>query len=378
MKVSVLQDQLAKGLSIVSRAVDSRTTLPVLANVLVTADESRLRLSATNLELSITTYIGAQVHQQGHVTLPAKTIGELVSNLSPERVDLTLDSATQTVNVRCGRTTSNVKGIAAAEFPPVPEPADADVVVRGGDLKAMINHTVFSSAKEDNRPILTGLYVELDGSNMTMAAADGFRLAVKSIAIDAHFAQRRELVIPARTMIEVARTIVDDEKEVGFSLPGDRDLVLFYIDNTVIASQLLEGKFPDFNVIIPKTYNTAALVNTADFLRDCKRAEIFARENNNSARLTIRPPRAAGEPGTLMLTARSSERGDNESTLEVNAEGEGLEASFNIRYLLDVLNVLSPTEFNVIFESAGPSAPGVIRAENDANFLHVIMPMANR
>ncbi len=378
MKVSVLQDQLARALNLVSRAVDTRNTLPVLANVLLTADDSRLRLSATNLELSITTYIGAQVHQQGQITLPAKTFGELVSNLSPERVDLTLDGATQTVNVRCGRTTSNVRGIAAAEFPPVPEPVDPDVIVRGGDLKQMINQTAFCAAREDSRPILTGLYVELDGSNMTMAAADGFRLAVKSIAIDAHFPQRRELVIPARTMIEVARTIVDDQKEVGISLPGDRDLVLFYIDNTVIASQILEGKFPDFNVIIPRTYSTSMLVSTADFLRDCKRAEIFARENNNSARLTIRPPRSAGEPGQLTLSARSSERGDNESTLEVNAEGEVLEASFNIRYLLDVLNVLAPTEFNIIFESAGPSAPGVIRAEKDPTFLNVIMPMASR
>lgn len=378
MKVSVLQEQLAKALSIVGRAVDTRSTLPVLANVLLTADESRLRLSATNLELSITTYIGAQMQQPGHVTLPAKTLGELVNNLSPERVDLTLDAATNTVNVRCGRSSSNVKGIAAAEFPPVPEAADPDVVVKGGDLKAMIHHTAFSAAKEDNRPILTGLYVEFTGSNMTMAAADGYRLAVKSLTIDAHFEQRRELVIPARTLVEVARTITDDEKEVGISLPGERDLVLFYIDNTVIASQLLEGRFPDFNAIIPKAYKTVMTVNTADFLRDCKRAEIFARENNNSARLTVRPPATAGDAGMMMITARSSERGDNESSLEVNAEGEPLEASFNIRYLLDVLAVLSPTEFNVIFESNGTASPGVIRAEKDSNFLHVIMPMANR
>lgn len=378
MKVSVLQEQLAKALSIVSRAVDTRSTLPVLANVLLTTDDSRLRLSATNLELSITTYIGAQVQQAGHITLPAKTVGELVNNLAPERVDLSLDPATNTVNVRCGRSSSNVKGIAAAEFPPVPEAADPDIVITGGALKAMIHQTVFSTAKEDNRPILTGLYIELVGSNLTMAAADGYRLAVKTMTIDAHFEQRRELVIPAKTMIEVARTIVDDEKEVGISLPADRDLVLFYIDNTVIASQLLEGRFPDFNAIIPKGYKTVIMVNTADFLRDCKRAEIFARENNNSARITVRPPASAGEPGTMTLTARSSERGDGESTLEVNAEGEPLEASFNIRYLMDVLSVLSPTVFNVTFESNGTASPGVIRAENDSNFLHVIMPMANR
>src|SRR5690606_17756526 len=163
MRASVLQENLARGLSIVSRAVDSRPTLPVLANVLLATEESRLKLAATNLEMSITTYIGAKVEKGGSITLPAKMFSELVNNLSPERVDLTLDAATQTVNVRCGATNSNVKGIAATEFPMIPQGGENALMIPGRVLKDMILQTVFAAAKEDNRPILTGIYTLIDG-----------------------------------------------------------------------------------------------------------------------------------------------------------------------------------------------------------------------
>src|SRR5690606_6564809 len=151
MRASVLQENLARGLSIVSRAVDSRPTLPVLANVLLATEDSRLKLSATNLELSITTYIGAKVEKAGAITLPAKTFAELVNNLSPERVDLALDPATQTVNVRCGTTNSNIKGISASEFPMIPQGGENDVTMPGRLLRDMINQTVFAARSEERR-----------------------------------------------------------------------------------------------------------------------------------------------------------------------------------------------------------------------------------
>ncbi|MBK9747384.1 MAG: DNA polymerase III subunit beta [Chloroflexi bacterium] len=253
MRVSILQDQLARGLSIVSKAVDSRPTLPVLANVLLMTEDARLKLVATNLEMSITTYIGAKVDRPGAITLPAKTFAELVNNLSPERVDLILDTATQTVNVRCGTTNSNIKGIAATEFPPVPESQDPDVVLPAKTFKSMIMQTVYAAAREEARPILTGLYTEFSGDVITMASADGYRLAVRTARLDERVPKNRVMVIPAKTMAEVARVITDEDKEIGITLPEGRDGVMFYYESTVITSQLLEGKFPDFGAIIPKT-----------------------------------------------------------------------------------------------------------------------------
>ncbi len=374
MRVSILQDQLAKALGIVSRVVDPRSTLPVLANVLISTEDARLKIAATNLELSIVTYIGAKVDQPGAITLPAKTFQELVNNLSPERVDMVVDVSTHTADVRCGMTRSNIKGIAAAEFPPVPEGGSPDIVMQGKVLKEMITQTTFAAAKEDNRPILTGIYTQLDGDVMTMAAADGYRLAVRTARLHEQFKKPRDLVIPSRTLNEVARIIVDEEKEVGISLPGERDLVMFFIENTVVSSQLLQGRFPDFGAIIPKSYSTAMTVYTSDLLRACKRAEIFARDNAYSARIMVKPPRAAGEPGEVMVVGKSAERGDNEGMVDASVEGEGLEVAFNIRYLIDVLNVVG--EERVIIESNGSAHPGVIRPENRSDFVSVIMPMS--
>ena len=375
MRASVLQENLAKGLSIVSRAVDSRPTLPVLANVQLSTEESRLKLAATNLEMSITTYIGAKVEKAGSITLPAKTFSELISNLSPERVDLTLDPATQTVHVRCGATNSNIKGIAATEFPLIPQGGENAVTIPGRVLKDMILQTVFAAAKEDNRPILTGIYTQFDGDVLTMAAADGYRLAVRSTRLEnVRFDKPLDMVIPARSLTEVARVISDEDEEVGITLPGERDVVMFHMHSTDITSQLLEGRFPDIGAIIPKSYSTAPTVYTTDLLRACKRAEIFARDSANSARLYVKPPSGPGEPGEIMVVGKSAERGDNEGMIDASVEGEPLEASFNIRYLIDALNVI-PDE-RVVLESNGPAHPGVLRPDGRDDFVTVIMPMS--
>ncbi len=374
MRLSVLQEKLAKGLSIVSRAVENRPTLPVLGNVLLATEDARLRLSATNLELSITTWIGAKVERDGAITLPARTLVDLVNNLSNDRVDLTLDPATQTVNVRCGATTSNIKGIDAAEFPVIPVGGDADVVVPGKVLKEMINQTVFAAAKEDNRPILTGVYVQLDGNVMTMAAADGYRLAVRTTEIEQHFARPVEMVVPARALSEIGRIIGDEDDVVTITLPTDRDIVLFHLKQTDVATQLLEGKFPDFSAIIPRSYVTSTVMYTSDLLAACKRAEIFARDSAYSATIFVKPSSGPGEPGAVRIAGRSAERGDNEGLLDASVEGEALNISFNIRYLIDVLNVIDDDQ--IVFESNGPANPGVIRPKDRDDFVHVIMPMS--
>lgn len=375
MRVSVLQDQLAKGLNIVSRTVDNRPTLPVLANVLLAAEDARLTLAATNLELTIVTHIGAKVDQAGGITLPAKTFAELVNNLSTaDRVNLVLDTSTQTVKVNSGMTQSNIKGIAATEFPPIPAMESPDIIVPGKIMRSMIAETVFAAAKEDSRPILTGLYVEFDNDLITIAAADGYRLAVRTAEVDSGFRGKRAFVVPSKTLAEVAKIITDDEKEVGIALPGERDLIQFAFESTVISSQLLEGKFPDFGAIIPKNYSTVMTVYTTDLLRQCKRAEIFARDSNYSARIQVKPANNPAEPGEVLIVGKSAERGDNEGMLDASVEGEPLEVAFNIRYLIDVLSVI-PDE-QVTLESKGAGSPGVLRPRDRSDYVYVVMPMA--
>ncbi len=374
MQLSVLQENLAKGLNIVGKAVDSRPTLPVLANILLEAEDARLRLSATNLEMSITCWIGAKVDEPGLITLPSKTFVDLVSNLSPERVDMDRDEATQTMHVRCGATKSNIRGIDATEFPLVPTGGENDVTVPAKVLKEMINQTVFAAAKEDNRPILTGIYTRFEDNVMTLAAADGYRLAVRTTELEQSFEEPVEMVIPARSLGEVARIISDEDDEVTITLPGERDIVLFHMQNVDVSSQLLEGKFPDFSAIIPQSYNTATTMYTTELLRACQRAEIFARDSAYSGKLYVKPASGPGEPGEVMIAGKSAERGDNEGMIDASVEGEALDISFNIKYLIEVLRVIN--EERVVFQSSGSANPGVLRPENRDDFVHVIMPMS--
>lgn len=376
MKVSVSQENLARGLSIVNRAIENRPTMPVLGNVLLEAEEARLRLSTVNatLGMDITCWIGAKVHTPGAITLPARTFADLVSNLSPEQVDLTLDSPTQTVNLRCGGTRANIKGIDADEFPPVQRNDGGDLAMDGRVLKEMINQTVFAAATDDNRPILTGVQTRLEGNVITMTASDGYRLAVRTARLDQEFDPPVQMVIPGRALVEVARIIGDEDSEVLISLPSDRAQVMFHTKNVDIASQLLDGKFPDVTAIIPKTYSTATVVATSDLLRACQRAEIFARDSAYTGRIYVKPPQAAGAPGEVMVVSRSAERGDNEGVLDASVEGESLDISFNIRYLIDVLRVIHSE--NVVLESNGSTNPGVIRPQGRDDFIHVIMPMS--
>lgn len=376
MRVSVLQDQLARALGIVSKAVDSRSTLQVLGNVILATEDSRLRLAATNLEMSITTYIGANVEMDGSITLPAKTLAEFVNTLTPGySVELELNPQTQTVHVQSGMTQSNIKGIASAEFPLIPEVGDPDLMLPGGMLKSMIDQTVFSTAKDDNRPILTGVYTELNGDKLTMAAADGYRLAVRTATMEQRFKEKRTMVVPAKSLAEVARIITDDNAQIAIQLPqGDRNLALFTIGETVISTQLLEGRFPDFGAIIPKSYSTSIMMDTQDLLRACKRSEIFARDNSYSARIRVTPAKGSSEPGEVTITGKSDQRGDQQGQVDANIEGEAIEVAFNIKYLIEALSVID--EANVVIQSSGEKQPGVLRPQDRDDFIYVVMPMS--
>ncbi len=375
MKVSVLQENLAKGVSIVGRAVPTRPTMQVLGNILLETEEGRLKLAATNLEMGITAWIGAKIEEDGAITIPARTFIDLVNQLSPERVDLTLDVRNQMLKVHCGATNSNIKGIDANEFPLIPQAGeDPGIAVPGSVLREMISQTVFSAASDDNRPILTGVYTKISGDTLVMAAADGYRLSVRTTPLEVGTPRPIELIIPARTLTELGRTISDEDEEVLISIPQGRNQVIFYLKNVDVASTLLDGKFPDYNTIIPRSFSTSTVAYTADLLRACKRADIFARDANNNAKVIVTPADNPSAPGIVRLSATSLERGDADAIVDATVNGDSQEISFNVRYLIDVLSVIR--EEQVVLQSNGPTAPGVVRPVGRDDFTHVIMPMS--
>lgn len=373
MKLSVLQENLAQGLSTVSRAVSPRSTYPILANVLVSAEDGRLRLSATDREVGITAWIGAKIEEPGATTVPARTFNDLVGTLPSETIDMELALRTQTLHLRAGRSNAEIKGIDAQEFPPMPEPDDGEgVELPVDDLKDMIHQVVFAASHDDARPVLTGVLVTVEEKTLTMAAADGFRLSVRSFELEAPAEQNIRAIVPARALNELARIAGDEQKKVRMVLPPGRGQVIFTMKDVELRCQLVEGAFPEYRQIIPSGHKTRTMVSTEAFLKAAKQAEIFARESSHIARLNITPGEG-NTPGTMEISAQSEETGSNESKVDATVEGEAILIAFNVRYLREVLDVIK--EPNVALETSASAAPGVVRPVGDETFLHVIMPM---
>lgn len=373
MKVSVLQENLAEGLGVVSRAVSPRSTLPVLANVLIATDEGRLRLSATNLELGITCWIGCKIETDGSTTVPARTFADLVSTLPSDHVDMELTVRTQSLNVQCGSSNTDIKCIDAQEFPPMPTPdLSAGVEINVSDMKEMIRQVAFAASTDDARPILTGVLVTVEDSQITMAAADGFRLSVRSSELSSTAGQQVRAVIPARALMELSRVMGDGDKVVNMVLPSGRGQVIFRVNDVELVSQLIEGNFPEYEQIIPRSHQTRTVLSTSAFLKACKQAEIFAREGSHIARINVEPG-GADQPGTVLISAQSEETGSNETVVDATVEGDAILIAFNVRFLREVLDVIKTP--NVALETTAAASPGMIKPVGEDGFLHVIMPM---
>jgi len=374
MKVTVLQENLARGLGIVSRAVSPRSTLPVLSNVLIASDEGRLRLSATNLELGITCWIPARIEQDGSTTVPARTFSDLVNTLPGDQVMLSLHSQTQTLNVRGGTSNNDIKCIDAQEFPPLPAPdLEGAVQLNVADFREMIQQVAFAASTDEARPVLMGVLVQVEKDKLTMAAADGFRLSVRKATLTAPASAPISVIVPARGLTELARVASDGEESISMVTPKGRGQVVFHVKDVEVVSQLIDGTFPDYQQIIPRTRKSRTIVSTSALLKACKQAEIFAREGSNVARLNIKTANGDLKPSEVEITAASEETGKNETIVEATVDGSAVLIAFNVKFLREALEVIKTP--NVALETSAANAPGVIRPVGDEQFLHVIMPM---
>lgn len=384
MKIGCQQEQLAKGLSIVGRAVSTKTTLPVLQNILLATDKSspegpRLKLAATNLEISVTVLVPAQIIEEGEITVPARLLTEFVSSLSQlgkeTNVQLNLDPSTLALHVKGGRFEANIKGIAAEDFPSLPAGATNgnQITIKAHDLKEAVNQVAFAASSDETRPVLTGIFTTFSNDKVTMAAADSFRLAVRTAPLAEEVSNSFSALLPARAMIELARVVGDDENVVEISVTGNKSQAVFKTDAVTFTSSLIEGNFPNYQAIIPKAYTTRATLETTSLLQAVKTAGIFAKDTGgNIVRVTVSP----GEdltPGSLLMTANAAEVGDNRNEIDATVDGATAQIAFNAKFMSDVLNAISTAQ--VALELQSPSNPGVIKPVGRDDYVYVIMPM---
>jgi len=371
MKVSCSQEDLSKGLAVVGRAVATRAVMPITNNVLIATEGSRLKLAATNLEIAISCWIPATIEKEGTVTIPARLLTDFVNSLPSGRIDMALSPRSRSVELRCARHEAHISGLDPADFPAIPKITDGmNVKMRPGDLRLAINQVVFAAASEESRPVLTGVHAEFEGEQLTLAAADGFRLAVRKVPLAKHVDTKIAIIIPARSLNELTRLISEQEEPLELTVNAQKSQVMLRLRDVEMVSQLIQGTFPNYSQLIPKSHTTRAVVKLSEFLRATKSASIFARDGSGIVRLQIMPRDGKGK---IAISARAEEIGDNLGEVDATVQGEEAKIAFNSKYLMDVLGVLTKDE--VALETTTSSSPGVIRPVGDESYIHVVMPM---
>jgi DNA polymerase-3 subunit beta len=375
VKVTCKQQDLSRGLSVVGHAVSSRSTLPILANILLATDQGRLRLSANNLEIGINCWVDAEILEEGSTTVPAKIFSDLISSLPQITIELTVPDETHQVNIKTPKTNSNIKGMDPSEFPVLPsaEGNELPVVLETAQFKRMINEVAIAADPENSRHLFQGIHVEVKNEQITLAAADSFRLAVRTAPLAGHTTNHDDILIPARTLLELAR-ILPNEGSVQMIVTPNRSQVLFHSEQIDLVSRLIEATFPNFRGIIPKEYTTRAVLDTKDFAAAVKSVMPFARDSSNITRVKVSGGNG-GEPGSLTLEATAEDVGDNVCTIDAAVDGGEQQVIFNAKYLSEVLAVTDATE--VAVEMTSPQRPGLIRPVGNDDYTYIIMPMSS-
>jgi len=370
-KVTVQKNTFAESLAIVGRAVGSHTHLPILSNVLLSKDEGQLRLSATDLTLGVTVWLDAHMDGELGLTLPAKTLTDVVNSLVEPEVVFSVNGKPEAA-LKCGAYKGVVKGIEASEFPTIPEfDVSSGISLDAITLKEMILNVAFAASVDDSRPVLTGVLMNMEGKSLSMVGTDGFRLAICKVDLPVTFA-KKQMIVPASTLKEVVRIIgATKASKITLSLPLTGSQVVFRCENVQIVSQLIDGKYPDYQAILPKGYKTRTVIATADLLKACKQASIIAREGSNVVRFHLQP--GPNQTGKVKLLAESDETGASEIELDATIEGQELEIAFNVKFMQDGLEAI--TAKNVVIEANAHNTPAIIRSTGEEENLYVLMPM---
>jgi len=364
MKAQILKENLAKALSVAGRVVSTRGSLEILSHVLLSTEKGRLRVSATNLEIGINYWVGGKIEKEGDITIPARLFIDVVNSISSEKIDLSVEE----LNVRVKSENDNlvIKGISAEEFPVIPTiQGTPSFTIKASILKDALNLVNFAAALEESRPVLSGIYFNLDGDKLTIAATDSYRLAEYVLKLEKKVEKKIEIIVPARTMIELSRVIADLDEEIKVFINDNQ--ILFSAKDIEFTSRLIEGQFPDYKQIIPKDNETKAVLQSSEFTNALKVASLFARESANSINLVVKPK------GEVEIKAISAQIGESDTVIKADVEGKEGEITFNSKYLLDVLNNLKVKA--VTLEISGKLSPGVIRVDNGPEYVYIIMPL---
>jgi DNA polymerase-3 subunit beta len=368
MKAKVLRKRLSEALDVVARVAASRATLPITEHVLLRVEQDRIELACTDLGIGIVVPVSAKVEEEGAITVPVRLFAEFVKQIDGDQVEFATNDETRTLKVDCGNTKASIKGLDPREFPAVEVPSDGvRVSVVAHKLKTAISQVAFAAVSDDpSRPALTGIAMHVDG-DLTIAAADGFRLSVRgSIPAGDDGNNNLNVIVPKRAMTEVARAIrdLDGGDFVYITISGSK--IVFECGLVTIVSQLLDGVFPDYNQIVPTKHTTSVIVGAKDLLRATRQCMVFARDSCKIGRIVV-------EDGKLRMSSASAETGDSEVAIDAGTDGELVDIALNVDYVKDVANAATSANLLILFNSR--SDPVVFKEDGCDDYTYVVMPM---
>lgn len=363
MKFTVLQQDLLPHLQAVARSVGVRSTLPVLDNVLLAIEDNKLKIAATNLEIGVIKYINVNSEEPGEITVPARTLVELISGLGPNKVSI--NAKEEVLTIESGKFKASINGIAAAEFPAIPLSSEKGVSF-AREVFLTSSQIIFASAVDEGRPVLTGILIDASDNKLDFVATDGFRLAHRRVDLPKDSPQFKSL-IPRRTFEEVLRIISEEDiDEINISQSQNQNQVVFTLGSTIVSSRLIEGQFPAWGKIIPEKIAARALVEKEELLKAVKLAAVFSKNETNIVILNI-------QKGILKLESHTKEVGSQENEITGEIEGEELTIAFNTKFILDAISNSPSTQ--VMIEFSGGLSATLIKPVGVEGLEYIIMPV---
>ena len=367
MKLSILKEDLLKGLNIASHAISTGNTLPVLSNVLLRSEGNKLFFESTNLEIAIRYFLACDIDNEGEITLPSRFFYSYISLLKDETININTIEG-NTVNIVSSNSKTQIKGLSSKDFPQIPSiKRQFEFSLPAKKIHESVSQVVFAAAVNSVRPILSGVMLLGNKNQIKIVATDSFRLSEKVLKLDQELEGEFKIIVPAKTMIEIGR-LAHESLDENFNIIVSDNQILFKINNIELYSRLIDGQFPNYEQVIPQNGKSKIIVDKDELAQNIKRISLFSKENNHNIKLFVSP-----EDKSLTITTDITQIGTEESTLQAEIEGDEVKIALNSEYLLDVLNTL-PTG-NIILSIENKLAPSLLKHEKVSDFLHVIMPL---
>jgi DNA polymerase-3 subunit beta len=371
MKVICGKDELMKGIQIVSPVASSKSTLPVLSNILFETSVDKIKLSSTDLEIAVQCYIKGEIVEEGAITIPAKRFADIIKELpSDQEIEIKADDTNQ-INIKSGKSRFNLMGISQKEYPVIPDfPKDNNIIIKKDAFTSMVKKTIFAVSKDAQRYVLNGVYIIIEDNKLKMVSTDGRRLAyIEDNNVQSNV--KGKAIVPAKAMTDILRLLTSDIQSDTIKLGLTENQIALDMNGVTFLSTLIEGTFPSYEQVIPKTSETKIKLNVKNTLAAVKQMALLTADKISSDRSAA--IKFYFSPNTLKISASTAGLGSGEVELEVEYQGENEEINFNPNFVKDVLQNIEE-EF-IIFEFKNALNPAKLSPENNQNYICVIMPM---